>query len=343
MIKKAQITLFIIVSLALIISLGLIYAFQLGETDKAKETAETALRANSGDVQLFVEDCLKQVASDGLLLIGVQGGYAQSHFIPLYTFSSDIGYAYYEGVNIVPSLQFLGRELSTFVEKQLPACTKNFEEFKQLGYAISGKKPKAETIFTEDSTVVNLDWPLQVKKAASTTVISDFSVEILVRLKKIHEVMETLVENQEEKPEFIDYGYLKTTEFVTVLQPMNDDIIVYAVIDNQSMLFNSPYTFLFANKFKFSNFSIGYRPVLGYLPETNATIGEEFTYEVKATDIDSEKLSFSSSSKMISINQETGLVNFTPTIEQAGMHFAVIEVKDEKGLKDSQLMAIEVA
>ena len=337
--KKAQVTLFIIVGLMLVTLLAIIYAAQLGK--KTNEAA--AITLSAGDtvaVKSFVDNCVKQTASDGLLLIGAQGGYTYFTPIPFYTYSADIGYGYYEGVNTLPSLQTVGNELSKFVEKQLSSCTQNFESFKQQGYSFSGANLKAETTFTEDSTVVNLNWPLQLGKGKSKTTISDFSASVPVRIKKIYDVVKTIVKKQEENPEFVDFGYLKSTGFITVLQPINNDVIVYAIIDNQSMLFNSPYTFLFANKF--SNFTTGNAPVLGFIPNLNATVGKEFNYQLKATNSDGKKLTFNSSSDLFSVDKDNGLIKFVPTAQQIGEHFAVVELKNEKGLKDSQLITTEV-
>lgn len=342
MLKKAQVTAFIVIGLVILLFLFVFYSTDLTER-KAKGTAIGVLSA--GDVvsvKSFVDNCVKQTANDALLLIGAQGGYTYVTPIPFYTFSADIGYSYYEGVNTLLSLQTIGKELSNFVEKQINDCTQDFEPFKQQGFSISGEKLKAETTFTEDSTLVSVNWPLQIKKGNSKSTVQDFQASTPVRLKKIYDVVKTIVAKQEENPEFIDFSYLKSTGFVILVQPINEDVIVYAIVDNQSVLFNAPYTFLFANKFKFSDFTTNNAPVMSLMPQLNATVGSEFVYQVKAADIDNNKLTFSSVSNLFVVDKDTGLIKFTPTAEQIGEHISTIEVKDEKGLKDSQLVRIEV-
>ena len=100
--KKAQVTPFVVIGVIILTFILIFYSADL--TGVTKQEVVEALKA--GDViavKSYIDNCVKQTASDGLLLIGAQGGYTLVTPIPFYTFSADIGYGYYEGVNTLPS------------------------------------------------------------------------------------------------------------------------------------------------------------------------------------------------------------------------------------------------
>lgn len=311
--------------------------------ENAGEEVEGSLAGNNvAAIKNFVDNCLEQTMSNGLSIIGSQGGYANIRGIPFITDDGFIGYGYFEGVDTLISLDGIGRELSAFIENHLPECMQDFEVFKQQGYSIMPGNLKAETIFTEDTTIVNLDWPLEISKGGAKNTVSDFSASADVRLRKIYNSVETIVNKQLEDPEYIDYSYLKSTGFLIIVQPVYDEVIVFAIADNESILFNNPYVFIFANKFKFSEFTTNIPPNSGFIPDLKAVVGSKFTYQVEASDIDKDKLTYSSPSNLFELDESSGLISFTPASDQAGNHTSIIEVEDADGLKDRSLIIIEV-
>ena len=79
-------------------------------------------------------------------------------------------------------------------------------------------------------------------------------------------------------------------------------------------------------------------------PKTNATAREAYSYEVDATDPDSDTLTYSltSSPNGMSIISSTGAISWTPTNSQVGMHNIIIRVSDGS-LTDNQTFNISVA
>jgi hypothetical protein len=69
-------------------------------------------------------------------------------------------------------------------------------------------------------------------------------------------------------------------------------------------------------------------PILGKIGPKIATEGELFTLIVTAFDYENDTLSFGDSTTLFIINNETGLINFTPTVSQVGNHSINITVYD---------------
>lgn len=87
-------------------------------------------------------------------------------------------------------------------------------------------------------------------------------------------------------------------------------------------------------------------PVITSEPVTGATADELYAYDVEATDEDGDILTYSlteESPEDMTIDDETGLIEWTPTFDQVGAHDVIVEVEDGNGGTDSQSFTINVA
>jgi hypothetical protein len=86
------------------------------------------------------------------------------------------------------------------------------------------------------------------------------------------------------------------------------------------------------------------KPIIESIPDTTAKIDIEYTYEVVATDPDGDTLTYTLSVKPegMTINEQTGVVSWTPIETQIGEYQVIIEVSDGKD-SVSQTFTITVA
>ncbi|UCG69456.1 MAG: putative Ig domain-containing protein, partial [Thermoplasmata archaeon] len=78
-------------------------------------------------------------------------------------------------------------------------------------------------------------------------------------------------------------------------------------------------------------------PVLEDIGPLIATEGEAFSYAVSALDVDyGDTLIFSDNSHMLDINSSNGIITFTPSNEDVGIHIINITVTDSEGAIDFQ-------
>jgi len=341
--KKGQIVIFILIGIVILIAIGFILFIQesASEDTRKEEIAEIPFQIQP--VETYVKSCIESSGPLGLYLIGIQGGFIEPFPISLLTHYSSIAYGYYEGVKTLVSLQAIGSEFSKYIETELPSCINNFEALK--GYDITGGEIKAETVFTEEETIVNVNYPLTIRREGSRTTISDFSVSFPVRLRKIYDVVDTIVDKEADEPNSIDITYLTESGFDVGIVPINLDTILYIISDNKSKLAGAPYIFMFANKFKVSDIRdplTGHEPVLDFIPDFTVLVGQELTYQVIADDVDNDNLQFFAYSTLnIQIN-ETGYITFTPIEEDIGTSFLRIDVEDGTGLSDSKILSVKV-
>ncbi len=71
-----------------------------------------------------------------------------------------------------------------------------------------------------------------------------------------------------------------------------------------------------------------FQPFIDNIPVQIAWIGEEYVYEVPASDPEGEELQFSENTSLFSIDTSTGEINFTPTASEEGRHRITVTVSD---------------
>ena len=84
-------------------------------------------------------------------------------------------------------------------------------------------------------------------------------------------------------------------------------------------------------------------PILNEFP-TNLTAeeGETFFYDVNATDIDGDTITYYDNTTLFNINSATGIISFTPAIGDIGSHTINISASDGQ-LNDSKLFTLNVS
>jgi len=71
-----------------------------------------------------------------------------------------------------------------------------------------------------------------------------------IRLNHIREIVNAITENQISDPGWVDITFMSNFDVNVDVYPYNRTILVYEILDNESLVYNKPYQFLFANRFE---------------------------------------------------------------------------------------------
>ncbi|MBI1969603.1 hypothetical protein HYS48_02820, partial [Candidatus Woesearchaeota archaeon] len=133
-------------------------------------------------------------------LLGVQGGYL--YFPPrieanpesTISFSPDnrikVPYWYYQGENRVPSLESMEKQLSSYINNNLPFCVNSFRDFKEKFFIKELGSMETKTAIGEEQVAVTTRFPVEasIRGESLKTEIKLFNALIPVPLKKIHDL-----------------------------------------------------------------------------------------------------------------------------------------------------------
>lgn len=315
--KRAQVTI-VLVGVLLILSalVGVWYWTSVSGTNNLAET--------TNPLQNFIRSCLERTSLDGIKLLGAQGGYIdlpEQFATPPY---ANIAYGVRESKNVLVSRTTMARELETYIGRALPLCTANFSVFPELSVGNARLEPQVTIL--DDEVVVKAEWPLSVRSADATTTMSEFLVDVPIRLGHVHDKVLEAALRSENDPQWIDLTEIGSTDLVISVFPYTNDTHVYFFEDPQSTFGSQRFMFLSA-----FHFPLWITPTLSVPSEINGEVGHDFRYQIEATG--SDVATFSDNTPMFEISQN-GLISFVPEIP--GVHDVLIRVEDEKGYYDEK-------
>ena len=168
MIKRGQVSLFIIIGLVLVISIAL---FIFVKEKTTIFSPETIAPAEIKPIKQFTETCIIDLANDAAFLLMTQGGYLNPQDVfPDFDYQKDshidIGFKvpmwYYRGENRIPSYTLMEQQLSSFVTERMLACLNNYDVFKEE-YDIAVLAPlQTSAVISDNDISVTVTYPLEI-------------------------------------------------------------------------------------------------------------------------------------------------------------------------------------
>ena len=331
--NKGQITVFLIIGIAILAIFGIIYYIVSDNQTKTLEAegGKPLSLTLKSQVESFVSSCVKQVAVPGFYLLGIQGGliYADDPTKVLITENALINYGYLDGVNQF-STKKINKDLTLYLNDSLNTCLDNFSFFKTQGVVINPVDDlQVFSTIGKTEVVVKLKYPLVVDSGNSSLKISDFSTKIPIRLGTILEQANNIIKRHQNNPAYFDLNYFTTFDTFVSVFPFEENVVIYTISDSKSIINKAPFAFMFAIK----DTKINTAPELNYIPDVVLKSGSNFVLELTAEDNEDDVVEFSSNSKLFPVDKD-GLMNIT--VGKSGTYFVDFGVKDTSGLKDEQ-------
>jgi len=238
--KKAQITIFIIIGIIILLGFGT-YVYISGSQKAETIPSETIIEKIPVQFQpigVFVESCLIKTSAEALDKIGKSGGYTDLtanaiisnpseptesnafRFFPEDENSETAYWWYFKSSNnclanceCSSEMPYLRKEdgtpsveaeLEKYIDLNMEACLDDFTSFKQQGYIVEEKgELKTTATIAENDIPILVEYPLKVKKGDSEEDIKNFFVRIPLNLNRIYELASEITRKE------IRYPYLE--------------------------------------------------------------------------------------------------------------------------------------
>ena len=192
---KAQVTLFIVMALIIIIAGVIYFSYQKQLAPKEELVAPEVVPIKS-----FVDSCIRIISEDGLERIGLSGGYIRipqgidenpkAYLSSLPQSGFKMPYWWYNGIEAVPPEDFIKDQLKNHIRNELQGCINNFEPFESQFEINPLKEPAIDVKFNDEDTTIEMKYPLEIiaKDASFSAKIENFGYTIPVRFKKAYEL-----------------------------------------------------------------------------------------------------------------------------------------------------------
>jgi len=224
--KRGQLTIFIIVGIIILASIGLYFTFRSSIVKQEYTITDTS------NVNRFVDDCIEQVGIEVIKQVSEGGGY---YFSSEKSTSSGLAVYYSEGQSYVPTKEDIEDEISEFIKENLFFCTQNFVDFPDLD--ISQSEISVETSVEDENVNIEVNYPIRVTKGESSDLLRDFEKTIPVRVGTVYWMSKEIVQSSREDiclSCILDLS-LENDLYVD-MNDINDNEVMFMVRDENSKL-----------------------------------------------------------------------------------------------------------
>lgn len=239
--KKGQVTLFIIIGLVLVVAVILFFVFK-GSLKPEQPSFPEVERVSE-----FVYECTENVSKEVAYQVSSGGGY---YFPPEFSTDSGIPIYYSDNKNYMPSLEQVENEISYYTSKRLFFCTKNFINFPEL--EIKQGEIKTETILESNNLILNVEYPLAISKANTSTTIKEVNgVKIPIRVYDVYEAVKEF-SNQSSSEGICLSCLSKITDKYNLTVNMLDydeETVLFIFKEENSKINNQTLKWVFANRY----------------------------------------------------------------------------------------------
>jgi hypothetical protein len=219
--KSAQVTIFIILGIILLITVGIITWLSYSYVDEIPATFELSQEP----VVAYIQQCLVDVTEEAVLKAGQQGGYIYTdklseeeiELAEVLPFSTEylllpkqqLPYWYYQESNgfdriEIPELEMeyygdfsIQDQIERYIHERLPACLNNFAALQNAGITVShtGETFISSQIAT-NGIQVTANMPITIREASATTEMNEFTVTLNSPLKKVYNLAVEITEHE---------------------------------------------------------------------------------------------------------------------------------------------------
>lgn len=172
--KKAQVTVFIILGLFLLIGVGLFTYFR-SEVYKYHDLPEQFI-----PVAKYAEECVQDIAQQGIFQAGMQGGYVYLPFrqdAAYLNIGFPVTYLYLAGENRAVSIVHLEKDLNTYIAENINNCLSDFSVFNQFTFTpVATVNVSVATSVSSDTVEIDLEMPVHISDATTTATLPTIKV-----------------------------------------------------------------------------------------------------------------------------------------------------------------------
>jgi len=216
--KKAQLTVFIILGIFLLIAAATIIYYYGIKIEEQEITAVEGLNVPlwAQPIKNYVDNCIKSKSVEAFKKIGEHGGYINpedSQLSPSFQLNKEdptnsdavylsennhVIYWWHMKSNnlcqecvvssLLPSIDAIQRQVNLYINRELEKCVEDFKSFKDTGFVITKGGIETTTIVNRDDVTVNVKYPLFIKLGQSEFKMSDFKINLDLDFQHVYDI-----------------------------------------------------------------------------------------------------------------------------------------------------------
>lgn len=253
MMKRGQITVYMIVGVVILISVVSLLYFKNYISEnivKEKQVEITSVPEQFKDIQTQIQDCTDQFTLNLIYALGINGGYLYRDNLTMIDYQGlNITYLHYGKTNYMPSAQRMEMELSQALNTLLPYNCRLINESVDINF---GNVVSSVDILDNNINVA-IKWPIKLTKGSVTSDITDINLNYPIRLGEIRNIVDEMIKQQ-----IIDKLQLCITCMARTAQQNDlfvntynqDDSVIFIITDLKEVKDFDLYRFEYAGDYK---------------------------------------------------------------------------------------------
>jgi len=184
--KTAQVTMFVIIAIVIVAIIVAVLVLNNKSGIQKQQVSELEIKARSDSAIASILGCMKDISSDSLEYIGLQGGY---YNIPNDSYNLNgtlIPYYYKDGKDLMPEDSVIQKELGNYVNDGMDYC---LNLTKASDVLLTYNKAQINVLINENEVVFDLDMPISIQRNEKTETIELKNNPLYVK-SKLFEMLE---------------------------------------------------------------------------------------------------------------------------------------------------------
>ncbi len=248
--KKAQITIFIIISIILLISLIFMINFQIqNNKNNINEVNNDNIKNHFENIKIQLESCIELVFKDSISYISLNGGYFAIENQDLIPYRNSIPYYVYGNKDISPSIISIEDETELFLENYINTCINN-ETLILDNYKINTAIPLINVELIENLENLELSWPISLEFQGQEITYKDFHSKLNFNFIENYNIIKEYIKLHEDDFNAIPISDLIffsksnnfTFEYWEIEEDSNDIVYKFNFENGLSFMFIIQYT-----------------------------------------------------------------------------------------------------
>jgi hypothetical protein len=255
--KKGQFSVFIILSLVIVVILVLLITFKY-DSQTAEIDNELHVDSDFSSVRDYAQECLDNEGINSIYTIGSRGGYYNYTSTGVAYLADTIPYYLEMGLVTMPSINQVEDEISLMLKQYLISCYDDFNTFSDLGYNLTYNYSNLEidTTIGETNVAFDVKFPITVKFSGKVSNYQDFKSNVYFDFNDKYQAVKNYVDLQKTNlsvfflSDLIDLSKIYGFD-VTHITPYPNTML-YMFEFNDTYISDRNFTYIFAVKFNWS-------------------------------------------------------------------------------------------
>jgi len=239
--KRGQVTLFIILGIVILTVIILVFFLRdmLVETVLGPSGTKRVVSNEADSIRDNIVSCIDEKAKPALEILGRQGGNFNPTKYRAYK-GNKVNYLCYNIPNSDKCLNQmllkskLEAELNDYLNKEIFSCI-DISSFAGNTEITTGEF-KVSTEIGDDNVLVNVDYPIAIKRKEITQSINEFSKSVDIPLGKIIPAVNDILNDEAMGRGFDIVNYIKAKKSlydISVIQPSSDKIYIVNIFEDE--------------------------------------------------------------------------------------------------------------